>query len=173
MLIFEHQAMTKFSQRRNYRNTAFYYCPYVYEANWAFWLKHSNLRPVTLWDKIGYSSDINIFFHTQKVEMSTPLVLTSLQMSQPATNIIIITTPESINHTTAHITPGASFYEREVSEMFNYPLQGLKDSRNLLLDYCADTAPLAKGVNVSGYQELQYCKLSDTTSPVPANFFSI
>lgn len=118
MLIFEHQAQTKFSQRRNYRNAAYLYCPTLTRANWVFWLKHSAFRPATLWDKVGYSAAVNVLAPTQLLAETATLVLTQVSLTQPTTNLVVISTTESPLISASSVAPGAAFYEREVAEMF-------------------------------------------------------
>ncbi len=52
--------------------------------------------------------------------------------------------------------PNASWWEREVWDLFGIPFDGLQDHRRILTDYCFEGFPLRKDFPLTGYVEVRY-----------------
>lgn len=172
-LIFENQHSIKFSQKRNYRNTAFFYSSYVNQSNWIFWAKHSALNPNSLHDAVGYCHNINIFNITQNLINRGVITAYNISWLKHSQNTLLLTTPETKKDAIAAVYPSALFYEREVQEMFGLRLRHLRDSRALLLDYLTTSSPLIKEQPVWGVEEVSYTKQTDRLCFIKNNIFTI
>lgn len=78
---------------------------------------------------------------------------------------------ESLSSST--IYPSLHWLEREVYEFFGYPIVGLKDSRNLLLDYNKNYNALLKYFPTSGFEEVYYDPFFDKVLFKKINFIEL
>ena len=169
-LIFEKQNSVKMSQRKNYKNTAFYHTNFIQNYNWSFWKKHSCFMNMQS-DLVSYNNNNNILFTTQK--LIDNILLYNMWSFLYNNNIIIIKSPESSTISIEKLWPSSSFYEREVSELFGISFFKKNDSRNLLLDYGNLTSPMRKDYSLYGKTELRYTKFFDGPKNVNNSAYSI
>lgn len=162
LIVFENQYAIKFTQKRNYRNTNFLYLSYLNQSNWLFFSKHSAFQPTHLVDIVGYNHNLNIFFITQTLKLLEFLTLHNINILNRSSNLILVSAQDKNSSTVVRAYPSASFYEREVAEMFPIQISKMKDSRNLLLEYSTTFKPLVKSNSVWGESELTFQPAEDT-----------
>jgi NADH:ubiquinone oxidoreductase subunit C len=173
MIIFEQQFSIKFTQKRNYRNTNFFYISFLNQANWSFISKHSALQPNHLVDIVGYNNNINIFFITQTLHTLDFITLYNINILNRGSNLILIGAGDQTKNSIKRAYPSSSFYERELTEMFPIAVYQMTDSRNLLLEYGSTQKPLTKANTVWGEAELVFCPADDLLARTTPTVFTI
>jgi NADH:ubiquinone oxidoreductase subunit C len=124
-------------------------------------------------DAVGYCHNFNIFTITQNFVDRGVITTYNINLLKHSQNVILLTTPETKKDAISSSYPSATFYEREVQEMFGLRLRNLRDSRALLLDYLTTNAPFIKEQPVWGVEELAYSKSADGLCVLKNNIFSI
>jgi NADH-quinone oxidoreductase subunit C len=112
----------------------------------------------TLRDRFGFEQcmDITAVDHPERTERFD-VVWNLLSLSRNVRVRVVATTDEANPVPSVHqIFPTATWFEREVWDMFGIAFDGQHDLRRLLTDYGFEGHPLRKDFPLTGHVELRY-----------------
>lgn len=160
--VFEKQHSIKFTQKRNYKDTTFYYINFFEKYNWVFLKKHSCLGLLNFVDWIAYQNIVNILRVTKMLNRVGVVQIAQMFSLGKNKYINFIQTEKSKNLGISKLWHGATFYERELSEMFGKKFENSKDNRKLLLEYTNYKTPMLKHFDQVGFLSISYDKFKDS-----------
>ena len=160
--IFEKQNSIKFSLKNNYKNTIFFYINFLQQYNWLFIKKHSAVGYPMLLDLVAYHNTFNLLKITQLLSSIGVVRISQFFSFKSNKHVFILGTEESKNYSVSKLWGCATFYEREMSEMFGKVFECGKDSRRLLLDYLNYSSPLLRSYDQQNNIDLRYSKYTDS-----------
>ena len=167
LIVFENQSIIKFFQQRNYRHTNYYMLDTLYYDNWLFWKKHSGACPMYHLDIVTYNNNISMLEVTKPFFFNRHITMYKFFNLTYNRHVFFMGALDLKIGGLGNLWPAASFYEREVSEMFGITKAGSKDLRRLLLDYSDYSNPMNKEYSVYGSKELRYSKFTDSPKYIP------
>jgi NADH:ubiquinone oxidoreductase subunit C len=166
-IIFENQSIIKFFQKRNYRHTTYYMLDTLYYDNWLFWKKHSGVSPMYHLDIVTYSNNTSMLEVTKPFFFNRHVTFYKFFSLIFNRHVLLTGALDVKLGGLANLWPSASFYEREVCEMFGIYKIGAPDQRRLLLDYSDFSNPMRREYNVYGSKEIRYSKFTDAPKFIP------